>query len=90
MHPSIEFTNQTSRITTETWRFILIDFTLYLDGYKLITGDNVIKSYNRLEYEYKNKLTTIEKENVPLTKVIKQQALVAFTKTIDVDLWNRN
>jgi len=89
MYPIIEFTNETSMITSETWRFILIDYTLYLDDYKLISGENVLKRYDRLDHRSLDKSIMIDKEDVPLTNVIKQQALTAFFNNTKVGLWDK-
>ena len=89
MYSKIEFTNETSMITTETWGFILIDSTLYLDDYKLRSGKDLLKHYDRLGNRGLNKSVVIEKEDVPLTNVIKQQALTAFFNNTDVKLWDK-
>ena len=89
MHSQIEFTNKTSLITHETWNFILIDNTLYLDGYKLKTGKDLLKHYERLDHRSLNKLCMIDKEDVPLTPEIKQQALSTLFDKINVEVWNR-
>lgn len=89
MYSKIEFTNETSMITTETWGFILIDSTLYLDDYKLRSGKDLLKHYDRLDHRSLNKSVVIDKEDVPLTNVIKQQALTAFFNNTDVKLWDK-
>jgi len=89
MYPTIEFTNETSMITSETWRFILIDYTLYLDDYKLTSGENVLKRYDRLDHRSLDKSIMIDKEDVPLTNVIKKQALAAFYNNTKVGLWDK-
>lgn len=89
MYPTIEFTNETSMITTETWGFILIDATLYLDDYKLKNGKDLLKHYGRLDHRSLNKNVMIDKNDVPLTNVIKQQAHAAFFDIIKVKLWDK-
>lgn len=89
MYPKIKFTNETSMITTETWGFTLIDFTLYLDDYKLRSGKDLLKHYDRLNHRSLNKSVMIDKNDVPLTNVIKHQAHAALFDIIKVKLWDR-
>lgn len=89
MYPKVEFTNKTGMGTTETWGFILIGTTLYLDDYKLKRGGCLLKYYDRLDHRSINKPAVIDKEDVPLTEVVKHQAHTALFDSIDVKLWDR-
>ena len=89
MYLQIEFTNKHSPITHETWNFILIESKLYLDGYKLKTGAELLKHYGRLDHRSLNKQNVIDKEDVPMTSEIKQQAISTLFDKIDVCVWDK-
>lgn len=89
MYLQIKFTNKTSLITHEIWNFILIGSKLYLDGYKLKTGAELLKHYDRLDHRSLNKQNVIDKEDVPMTPEIKQQAISTLFDKIDVCVWDK-
>ena len=90
MYTKIQFTNEINMLENEKWGFIFMDGTLYLDDYKLKTNNgDLIKHYDRLDHNNYNRDVTIGKNDVPLTKVIKQQAKAGLFETIKVNVWDR-
>jgi hypothetical protein len=96
MLTSVQFETKKTPMVKETWRFVLIDNTLYLDDYQLIKRESIkhkfekVKKYDRLDHRAKSYMSDyIKKEDVPLTDEIKEKALQTMIRKISVELWDR-
>ena len=89
MYLKIKFTNEINSIEKEVWEFILMNDVLYLDDYKLKNESGILKQYDHLDHTNYSPIEKISKHDVPLTKVIKKQAIAAIFDKIKVKLWDK-